>query len=396
MFRTRRARTTNVLPALTIVGSYVAATALVNKDDRYTLPMLPAVALLATYWLDLLAPRTRKWVAGGIVAYGCLTFAATSFGAGFLPRDLFVYLGKRCPTYPYFVGRCPGPRLVSGTFTYRPSGNEFTFRGIRIWSQNGFIDAAPSGDRWHQEDVFRTAARLSPGRTLYLEGPPIDFIWFNTFADQYFAEKHRVAWVATPDQAGVAAIWNGPGESKAAPSGFRNLESYPLPDGGTLRVYTRPSLPTAPAQASAPQATGPIGLSAAGLSAVSRTLGRPIYWAGPRWGYTYELTQSPSGDTVVRYLPPGVAVSAPRADLLIVVTYRLPNAYAALRHAIATEPGKAYSLPRGGLAWVSDAYPRSAHLAFPGVGYQVEVYDRSPARALAAARSGRVRPARRP
>jgi hypothetical protein len=396
MFRSRIARTTNLLPALTIVSSYLAATALVNKDDRYTLPMLPAVAVLATYWLDLVRPRTRAWVAGGIVAYGCLTFAATSFGAGFLPRDLFVHLGKRCPTYPYFVGHCPGPRLVSGTFTYRPSGHEFTFRGIRIWSQNGFIDAAPSGDRWHQEDAFRTAARLSPSRTLYLEGPPIDFIWFNFFADQYFAEKHGVTLVTTPEQADVAAIWNEPGAAKPAPAGFRPLNGYPLPNRGTLRLYARHSIATSSAPTTVHQTPGPIGLSAAGLGSMSATLGRPIYWAGPRAGYTYELTQTPSGDTDLRYLPPGVAVGDARSDLLIVVTYKLRNAYAALRHAIATEPGQAYVLPRGGRVWVSNSYPRSAHVAFPGVGYQVEVYDRSPAKALATARSGQVRPVPRP
>src|SRR5919108_40576 len=34
-------------------------------------------------------------------------------------------------------------------------------------------------------------------------------------------------------------------------------------------------------------------------------LGRPIYWAGPRPGTTYEYTETSSGNVYVRYLPKG-------------------------------------------------------------------------------------------
>jgi hypothetical protein len=392
LFRRREARARNSLLTLTVVGSYLLSTALTNKDDRYTLPMLPAVAVLATYWLDGLRPRARSWLVGAVVAYGSLTFAATSFGVGFLPQDVFVHLGKGCPTYPYFVGRCPGSHVVSGTFTYRPSGEAVTLRGVRVWSQNGFIDGPPSGERWYQEEAFQTAARLSRSRTLYLEGPGLDFIWFNGFAAQYFSQKYRIALVETPEQADVAALWNDPGESKPAPDGYRGLRSYPLPNGGTLRMYVRPSISSAPAEASGPGEVAPVGLSRTGLSSMSASLKQPIYWAGEKPGYTYELTRTGNGNVYVRYLPPRVEVRDARSDLLIVVTYPIDDAYAALQRAAKGQAGTIYRLPGRGLVWVASSYPRSAHVAFPAVKYQVEVYDRSPATALAVARSGRIAP----
>jgi hypothetical protein len=142
--------------------------------------------------------------------------------------------------------------------------------------------------------------------------------------------------------------------------------------------------------------TGPLGLTEQGLAAMSAKFGEAIYWVGPKPGYTYEFTRTSNGNAYVRYLPPGVEVGDNRASFLIVVTYPLPDAYAALKRAIGKSPGETHRTPDGGLAWVSDSYPKSVHVAFRGVPYQLEVYDHVPARALAVARSGRIRPVLRP
>ena len=42
------------------------------------------------------------------------------------------------------------------------------------------------------------------------------------------------------------------------------------------------------------------------------------------------------------------------------------------------------------MALVDESYPNSVHVAYPGVDYQVEVYDPSPARAREVATSGLV------
>src|SRR5205807_1386507 len=68
---------------------------------------------------------------------------------------------------------------------------------------------------------------------------------------------------------------------------------------------------------STPSATSPpapagrtvVALSPQGLRVLSGALRHPIYWVGPKPGYTYEVTQTPSnGNIYVRYLPPGVKI----------------------------------------------------------------------------------------
>jgi hypothetical protein len=134
---------------------------------------------------------------------------------------------------------------------------------------------------------------------------------------------------------------------------------------------------------------GPVGLSASGLRKLAAAAGQPIYWAGTKHGYVYELTKTASGNVFVRYLPPGARVGAKGANFLIIATYPFTNALRALENVAN---GRGISLPGGGIAVVDKKYPKSIHLAYANVNYQVEVYDPSPARSLQVARSGAVRP----
>ena len=129
--------------------------------------------------------------------------------------------------------------------------------------------------------------------------------------------------------------------------------------------------------------------SAADIAQISRSTGQPIYWAGPKAGFRYELTKTSTGKVYVRYLPKGVEVGDPRAAFLIVATYPFPGAYNALRKV---SRGHLIPLAGKGIAAVDQSYQKSVHLAFPGVQYQVEVYDPSPATARRVAVSGDVSP----
>jgi hypothetical protein len=134
----------------------------------------------------------------------------------------------------------------------------------------------------------------------------------------------------------------------------------------------------------------PVALSAPALGTLARTVGQPIYWAGPRRHYLYELKRTADRNVSIRYLPPGVEAGAQGSKYLIIATYPFPGAFAALTKVAG---GRGIRLPGGGLALVDKKHPTSVHLAFPNVDYQVEVYDPSPARARVLASSGRVRPA---
>ncbi len=153
------------------------------------------------------------------------------------------------------------------------------------------------------------------------------------------------------------------------------------------------SSPTATTSTTAAAVTpiGPVGMSSATLLAFAQGLGRPVYWLGPSAGFTYELTRTSSGNVFVRYLPRGVRIGDKRAAFTVVGTYPYPGALAALK---AVPNAKKTNLTGGGVLVSTTADPLSVHLAYPGVDYQIEVYDPVAGRARTIALSGRVRPVR--
>jgi hypothetical protein len=133
-----------------------------------------------------------------------------------------------------------------------------------------------------------------------------------------------------------------------------------------------------------------VALSAGGLATLARAVKQPIYWAGPRKGFMYELHRTSDGNVYIRYLPPGVQAGAKGADYLTIATYPFRRAYIALKNVT---DGQKIAIAGGGVVLVASGYKKSVHLAYPNVDYEVEVYDPSAARVLELARSGRVRPA---
>jgi hypothetical protein len=130
-------------------------------------------------------------------------------------------------------------------------------------------------------------------------------------------------------------------------------------------------------------------LPAAGLKALAHSLGRPVYWVGPQPRTTYQVTQTPDGDVYLRYLPRGLGAGEPP---LTVGTYPVSNAFAVTQR-IAEEKGSVRIPIAGkGLAVYRPSDVSSVYLAYPGVNYQVEVYDPGPERARRLVASGRVTP----
>jgi hypothetical protein len=118
----------------------------------------------------------------------------------------------------------------------------------------------------------------------------------------------------------------------------------------------------------------PKAASAAELKSLAGSLGHPIYWAGPKKGYTYELNRNPNGSLFIRYLPPGVHVGA-RQAYLSVGTYPFPGALVGIQRVAKQKGQRAIKLAGGGLAVFNPKIPTDIHLAYPGSNYQVEVFD---------------------
>jgi hypothetical protein len=133
----------------------------------------------------------------------------------------------------------------------------------------------------------------------------------------------------------------------------------------------------------------PVLVTPKGISRVATAAQRPIYWAGPQANQTYELTKTSQGGYQVRYLSPGNPVGVPTPHLTV-GTYPFRNALAAIRRLSRAKGASLIKLTGGGLAVVSPQFPTSVYLSWPGVNYEVEVYDPSLARARQLVTSGLI------
>lgn len=140
--------------------------------------------------------------------------------------------------------------------------------------------------------------------------------------------------------------------------------------------------------------SGATAASESELKAFADTVSHPVYWAGPKDGYTYELTQTANGFVYVRYLPEGTKVGDPRSTFLTVGTYPRAGAFAELQRAAKADGAVSLKLERGGLAVFSEARPTSVYFGYPDARYQVEVYHPSADEARRLALSGQVVPVR--
>jgi hypothetical protein len=154
-------------------------------------------------------------------------------------------------------------------------------------------------------------------------------------------------------------------------------------------VMNRGSDETAPAAGSGAAAT-----SESELRSFAETAPHPIYWTGPKDGYTYELTRTTDGRVYVRYLPEGTEVGDERSRFLTVGTYPRARAFAELQRAARAKGAVSLKLERGGLAVFSEARPTSVYFGYSDARYQVEVYHPSPTEARRLALSGQVVPVR--
>ena len=138
-------------------------------------------------------------------------------------------------------------------------------------------------------------------------------------------------------------------------------------------------------------ATGPVLVSAAQLATEAKSLGRPIYWAGPRSKWSYELTVTDSGRVFVRYLPRGAAAGDSRSGFLTVGTYPAADAYPNLKKVSTGYGVHSNLLPNDGLLVAPTRLPKNVYLAYPNDGYQVEVYDETTGAARRMALNGLIK-----
>jgi hypothetical protein len=152
--------------------------------------------------------------------------------------------------------------------------------------------------------------------------------------------------------------------------------------------------PVANRQSGAPAAITRVGTTAITpnqLPALARALGQTIYWAPSAPYATLALIRLSVGGVQLRYLPAGVPLKTPSAAYLVIGSYPLANAFAAVSNLARERGATIEHLAGGTVAVTRRSAPDSVYLAHPGSQVEVEVYDPSIAVARSIVRSGGLR-----
>ena len=126
----------------------------------------------------------------------------------------------------------------------------------------------------------------------------------------------------------------------------------------------------------------------AALQSLPNAVGHPVYWAGTRAGFHYELTHTSDGRIYIRYLPTGVKPGTASPNFLTVGTYPVQNAVATVKAIGRKQGGSLVKVAGGGFAAVDPDHPQSTYVAYRGSDYEVEVFDPAAGQSLKLVTSG--------
>jgi 4-amino-4-deoxy-L-arabinose transferase-like glycosyltransferase len=199
------------------IGVYILFSLLLNKNPRYTLPMLVGVIPLCLYWFDLIpSKRIRVLMSTAVTFYSLAIFLLISFGSSFLPREV-----------SFEAGGVP----------------------VTVYSEHGHVSGRPSGAHWHMEAMVRAVADDPAGpKTLSYSGP--DTIWFNSESLRYYSTLYGIVFsyeverytgqygYANPDKDSRYVAVRSYDQDKQD-ADLVLLEQYSLPDGSYLTLYRR-------------------------------------------------------------------------------------------------------------------------------------------------------------
>ncbi len=142
-----------------------------------------------------------------------------------------------------------------------------------------------------------------------------------------------------------------------------------------------------------PATTGASGTASdSQLEKLAGSTDHPVYWAGARKDFSYELTKTKDGRIFIRYLPSGVKAGDPHAKYLAIGTYPRANAYAELSRAARRKGAVSVKIERGGLVVFNETKPTNVYFGYPNAKYQVEVFSPSAETARRLVLTGKIKP----
>lgn len=206
----------NAYGLLLLVGCYIFLTLVKNKEPRYITLVAPALAMLGVYWVDQISAQLRKIATGAILGYAAFAFLAISFGL------------------PY----------INSEYVVHSRGGE-----IYLFAERGYRIGPPSSDPWKLEDIVKQIAASGPGeeRAVYDHGPGGDSVWFNNASFGYYGELYGVDFISRSRGDDAQFIVKHNRDKSHDPlTGFRNIDSWRLPNGTLVTLMGRVDNPSSP------------------------------------------------------------------------------------------------------------------------------------------------------
>jgi len=135
----------------------------------------------------------------------------------------------------------------------------------------------------------------------------------------------------------------------------------------------------------AAQTSGGVCLTEEELKSLIKENGIQAYWTGPLKDAKYSLNASVTGQVFIRYVPSGAQCDDVRPNFRVIATYAETDAFATTQAAGATADGVSLLNADGSIVYFNRNNPTNIYVAFPGIDYQIEIYDPNPKDAVTAA-----------
>jgi len=211
------------------IGSYIIVTAIANKDSRYSMHYLPAVAIFSTFWIkDIKSAIVKNGLSGIIIIFVLLQYISSLYGLRLLPAE----------------------RISLGALNI-------------ILSQSN----PPARENWRVDEIekvilnensfynMKNMVRIIPDYPTFAKATfeyykyfnkydNIHFSWHTNFPEftDYIVTKTRDVGPLFREKAHTLTKY-----IKDAPSEFTNIfrkfREFKLPDGSTATIYKRDIVP---------------------------------------------------------------------------------------------------------------------------------------------------------
>jgi hypothetical protein len=110
-----------------------------------------------------------------------------------------------------------------------------------------------------------------------------------------------------------------------------------------------------------------------------------VYWSGPISGASYSINANQAGQVFVRYIKKGQKCDSQTRDFRVIATYAQAGAFESTKAAGNQANGVSLANTDGSIVYFNKESPSNVYLAYPGIEYQIEIYDPDPKEAVSLA-----------